>query len=331
MKIDIYPHILPKKYMNEVYKRAGEKFYLRDVDDATPTLWDLEARFRIMDAYPGLTQVLTIASPPLEDVFSPEDALYLAKMANDEMAELLAKYPDRFVGAAACVPMNDMDAVLKEVDRAIQDLHFNGVQIYSPINDRPLDHPDFLPLYEKMAAYDLPIWIHPKRSIDSADYKSETRSKYWIFSMFGWPYETTAAMTRLVFSGVLERWPNLKFITHHCGGMVPYFADRIAGGQEYAAKCLNAKFSRSLSKPPIEYFRMFYADTAVYGAMPSLMCGHAFFGVDRMVFATDMPYDCEGGDRYTRDTIQAIEQMQISAAEKEQIFEGNARRILKLR
>lgn len=331
MKIDIYPHILPKKYMNQVYKKAGQNFYLRDVDDATPTLWDLEARFRIMDAYPGLTQVLTIASPPLEDVFSPEDAVDLAKMANDEMAELVAKYPDRFVGAAACLPMNDMDATLKEVDRAIQDLHLNGVQIYSPINEKPLDHPDFLPLYEKMAGYDLPIWIHPKRGIDFADYKTESRSKYWIFSMFGWPYETTAAMTRLVFSGVLERWPNLKFITHHCGGMVPYFADRIAGGQEYAAKCLNAKFSRTLSKPPIEYFRMFYADTAVYGATPSLMCGYAFFGADRMLFATDMPYDAEGGDRYTRDTIKAIEQMQISQAEREHIFEGNARRILKLR
>ncbi len=330
MKIDIYPHILPKRYKERFDKKAGKNFYLRDVDEATPTLWDLEARFRVMDRYEGLTQVLTIASPPLEDVFSPGDAVTLAKIANDDLAELVAKYPDRFLAAAACLPMNNMEAALAEADRAITELHLKGVQIYSPINDKPLDHPDFLPLYEKMTGYDLPIWIHPKRDIDSPDYKTESRSKYWIFSMFGWPYETTAAMTRLVFSGVLERWPNLKFITHHCGGMVPYFADRMAGGQDYAKRSLGAKFTHSLSKPPIEYFRMFYADTALYGSLPSLMCGYAFFGADHLLFATDMPYDAEGGDLYIRDTIKAVAQMQISPAERERIFSGNARRILGL-
>jgi predicted TIM-barrel fold metal-dependent hydrolase len=330
VKIDIYPHILPRKYKDQLFKKAGPNFYQQNVDEAAPTLWDLDARFRIMDAHDGLTQVLTIASPPLEDVLGPEDVITLSRMANDELAELVVKYPDRFVGAVACLPMNDMEAALREADRAIGELNLKGVQIYSPANGKPLDHPDFLPLYEKMARYDLPIWVHPKRDVDFADYKSETRSKYLIFQMFGWPYETTAAMTRLVFSGVLERWPHLKFITHHCGGMVPYFAERITGGHEYAEKRLNAKFQRALSKPPIEYFRMFYADTALYGATPSLMCGHAFFGTDHLLFATDMPYDAEGGELYTRDTINAIEQMEISTSEKKQIFEGNARKILGL-
>jgi predicted TIM-barrel fold metal-dependent hydrolase len=330
MMIDIFPHIMTKKYKDELYKRAGQRFYLRDVTDATPALWDLEARFRIMDEYDGLAQVLTVASPPVEDVFDPEDAATLSKIANDDLAELVTKYPDRFVGAAACLPMNNMDAALKEVDRALRDLGLKGVQIYSPINDKPLDHPDFMPLYEKMAEYDLPIWIHPKRDMEFADYRTETRSKYWVFSMFGWPYETTAAMTRLVFSGVLERWPNIKFITHHCGGMVAFFSARIAGGQEYAEKRLKAKFKRALSKPPIEYFRMFYADTALYGAMPSLMCGYSFFGAEHLLFATDMPYDAEGGEVYTKETIDAVEQMPISVSERRKIFEDNARRILKL-
>ena len=328
--IDIYPHILPKGYKRVLEDRAGEKYYLRDVDDATPTLWDLDSRFRVMDNHEGLKQVLTLASPSVEEVAGPKDAAELAKIANDEMAELLAKHPDRFVAAAACLPMNDIDAALRETDRAIQDLGFKGVQIYSPICDKPLDHPEFLPFFEKMSQYGLPIWIHPLRGRGFPDYRSEDHSRYWIFSMFGWPYETTAAMTRLVFGGVLEKYPNLKIITHHCGGMVPFFAPRMEGGQDYAEICLNAKFKLPLSKPPVEYYRMFYADTALYGGTPSLMCGYAFFGPEHLLFGTDMPYDCEGGARYTRQTIEAVEEMQISDIDKNKIFEDNAKKLLNL-
>ena len=330
MKIDVYPHIMPPKYRDRLFKKARKKFYLRDVTDATPTLWDLDERFRIMDQYEGLRQVLTIASPGLEDAVAPKERVTLARIANDAMADLVATYPDRFVGAAACLPMNNIDAALAETDRAIRELGFKGIQLYSPTMDKPLDHPDFMPLYEKMAAYDLPIWIHPKRDIEFADYRTENHSKYWIFSMFGWPYETTAAMTRLVFSGVLEKYPALKCITHHCGGMVPYFVERIIGGQDYAEKCLHAKFKKCLSTQPIEYYRRFYADTALYGSTPSLMCGYAFFGAEHVLFATDMPYDSEGGDRYIRQTIDAIEAMKIPKADKRKIFETNARRLLHL-
>jgi predicted TIM-barrel fold metal-dependent hydrolase len=321
---------MPTKYKERLFKKAKKKFYQRDVADATPTLWDLNERFRIMDKYEGLKQVLTIASPGLEDAVGPKEAVTLSKIANDSMADLVAKYPDRFVAGVACLPMNNIDAALVETDRAIGELNFKGIQLYSPTKDKPLDQPEFMPLYGKMATYDLPIWIHPKRDIEFADYRTENHSKYWIFSMFGWPYETTAAMTRLVFSGVLEKYPKLKFITHHCGGMVPYFVERIIGGQDYAEKCLNAKFKKCLSGQPIEYYRMFYADTALYGGTPSLTCGYAFFGPDHMLFATDMPYDSEGGNRYIRQTIDAIEGMQIPKAEKRKIFETNAKKLLGL-
>jgi predicted TIM-barrel fold metal-dependent hydrolase len=332
MKIDAFPHILPAKYRDLLHKKAKSgSFYLQSVNDATPGLWDLDVRFRIMDKYPGLKQILTLASPPVEDVVGSEDAVILSKVANDEMAALVDKHKDRFVAAVACLPMSDVDAALEETDRTIGKLHFKGVQLYTPTRDKALDSKEFMPLYEKMSAYDLPIWIHPKREIDTPDYKSENHSKYWIFSMFGWPYETTAAITRLVFSGILEKYPTLKFITHHCGGMVPYFADRMAGGQDYAEILLKAKFKKQLSKPPIEYFRMFYADTALYGATPSLMCGHAFFGTDHILFATDMPYDSENGDKYTRQTIAAVEKMDIPDRDKAKIFEDNVRTILNLK
>jgi aminocarboxymuconate-semialdehyde decarboxylase len=128
----------------------------------------------------------------------------------------------------------------------------------------------------------------------------------------------------------LEKYPNLKIITHHCGGMIPYFAPRMAGGQDYAEICLKAKFKRSLTKPPIEYYRMFYGDTALYGGTASLMCGYAFFGAEHLLFATDMPYDCEDGDRYIRLTIDAIEKMEVPEVHKEMVFEQNAKRLLRL-
>jgi len=330
LKIDIYPHIMPVKYKESLYKKAKKDFYLKKVNDALPTLWNLDIRFRIMDNYEGIRQVLTLASPPVEEVAGPKDAVELSKIANDQMAEMVMKYPNKFLAGVACLPMNNIDGALKEVERAIEELNFKGVQIFTPINDKPIDRPEFFSLYEKMAQYDLPIWIHPKRGPDIPDYRTEDHSMYWIFSMFGWPYETTAAMTRLVFSGILEKFPNLKFITHHCGGMVPYFEQRVIGGQDYAETLLRATYTRSLNKPLIEYFHMFYGDTALYGGTASLMCGYNFFGADHLLFGTDMPYDSEGGNRYVRQTIDAIEKMQISYSDKKNIFEDNAKRLLRL-
>jgi predicted TIM-barrel fold metal-dependent hydrolase len=330
MKIDIFPHILPIRYKDALYKVVPSGFHLQDVIDVTTTLFNLDHRFRIMDKYEGLQHILTLAAPPIEMIADAKTAADLARLGNDEMAELVLKYPDRFPAAVASLPMNDMEAALREADRAINELKFRGVQIFTPISDKPLDSPEFLPLYEKMAKYDLPIWIHPEREADFPDYKTETRSRYMIFHIFGWPYETAAAMTRLVMSGVLEKYPNLKFITHHCAGFVPYLEERIIGAYDHAEILRGAKYKLGLSKQPIEYFKMFYNDTAIYGNTSALMCGYAFSGPDHVVFGTDFPYDSELGDRYTRQTIEAVERMTISEQDRKKIFEDNARRLLRL-
>ncbi len=330
MKIDIFTHILPIKYKETLYRENPQGFHLRNVIDSLPTLFDLDHRFRIMDKFEGLRHVITLSTPAVEHFTNPQQAIDLAMLANDEMAELVLKFPDRFPAAVATLPMNDMEAALKETDRAINDLHLKGVQLFTPINGKPLDSPEFIPLYEKMSQYDLPIWIHPTRDAGYADYKTETRSRYMIFSNFGWPYETTAAMTRLVFSGILEKYPNLKFITHHCGGMVPFLEQRIIGSYDHAEILRGAKYKEGLSQEPIEYFKMFYYDTAIYGSTPGLMCGYAFCGAEKMLFATDFPFDSQFGERYTRQTIQSIEQMAITDTEKAKIFEGNIRKMLRL-
>ncbi len=317
-KIDIFTHILTPKYKEALDKKARYSSY-QELNDLSPTLCDLDTRFRIMDRYEGLKHVLTTASPPLESVVDPTTATELAQTANDEMAELVIKYPDRFVAAVAALPMNNIDAALRETDRAIKELNCKGIQIYTPSNGKPLDSPEFMPLYEKMSEYDLPIWIHPAGERDVPDYKGEDHSRHGLWMLIRWPYETTAAMTRLVLSGILEKYPNIKIITHHCGAMVPFFAQRI-GGQP----------RKWLSKLPIEYLRMFYADTAINGSVLALMCGYAFFGADHIVFGTDMPYADREGGQTTEQTITAIGAMDIPDSDKKKIFAGNTKRLLHL-
>jgi predicted TIM-barrel fold metal-dependent hydrolase len=327
LKIDAYSHIAPQKYKEALEKVAPK--HCAYMLDPWPPLYDLDERFRIMDKYEGLVQVIAPAWPSVEDVADAKTAFDLARLTNDEMANLVRKYPDRFVAAVASIPMNDMDEALREVDRAINDLKFRGVLIYTPINDKPLDLPEFIPLYEKMAEYNLPILIHPMRNQDYPDYRTEDKSKYRIHMTFGWPYETTVAMTRLVFSGIFDKYPHLKFLTHHCGAMVPYFEERIKNFFD-VGEMRRGEIPR-LRNSPIDYFKMFYNDTALYGSAPALMCAHAFFGADHLLFGVDMPLgDMEFGNRNYRQTINAIEAMNISDEDRKKIYEDTARKLYRL-
>jgi aminocarboxymuconate-semialdehyde decarboxylase len=329
-KIDSFCHILPPKYKQALDKKASHCFYL-EANRLRPALFDLDIRFRVMDKYEGLRQVLTLGVPPLEYVVSADEAVDLSKMANDEMAELVTKYPDRFVAAAACLPMNNIDAALKEAERAISELNLRGIQIYSSINGKPLDTPEFMALYEKMAEYDLPIWIHPARDQKIADYPGEEASKYNLFLVFGWPYETTLCMARLVFSGVLERYPNIKFIAHHCGAMIPFFAQRIPTGPTGKTNP-DEKDVLRLSKSPLAYFQKFYADTVPTGGTPALMCAYEFFGPDNLVFGSDYPYPggAQGEGFALGEAIRSVESMDVPPAVKAKIFGKNTERILRL-
>lgn len=332
MKIDIFNHILPKRYWEQLLRKAPSGFYLERRVKGIRSLFDLELRFRMMDQFDDYVQILSLASPPVEVLADAREAAELARIANDELAELVAKYPERFQAAVACISMSDPDAALEEIDRAINKLGLRGIQIFSNVNGRPLDEPEFLPIFEKMAEYDLPILLHPARGSSFADYASEERSRFEIWHVFGWPYETTVAMTRLLFTGIFDRHPNLKIVTHHMGGMAPYFEERIRGAYDQfgTRSGEERELLARLKKHPCDYFRMFYADTAIYGSIPAMECGLAFFGSDRVLFGTDMPFDSEGGTRYIRQTIKAMEGMTASKEDKEKIYQGNARRIFKL-
>jgi predicted TIM-barrel fold metal-dependent hydrolase len=321
MMIDIFTHMLSPNYMKALRKLAGNgkvaSTRVENLRHTNPVLLDVDLRLKMMDEFPDTVQILTLIGPLIEAIAKTKDAADLAKIANDEMAEWVAKYPDRFVAAAA-LPMNDMDAALNEVDRAINDLKLRGVQIFTSINDKPLDSPEFLPLFQKMAQYDLPIWIHPLKEITEPDYPGEQGSRYGLAAIIGWPHATSMAIMRLAASGVLEKYPKLKFITHHDGGTVPYLAGRI----QYSP----FKYE-NLTKPITESLRLFYNDTAVQGNVSNLMCAYAFCGAGHMLFGTDFPMVTPD---LVKETIRSINEMTISEADKGKIFLENARQILKL-
>jgi len=223
---------------------------------------------------------------------------------------------------------------MREIDRVVGALGAAGIQIFTNVNGRPLDDPDFQPVFQRMAEIGRPIWMHPTRVGSFADYATEDKSRFELWWVFGWPYETSVAMARLVFAGYFDRWPALHIITHHMGGMIPYFAGRIGPGlDQLGARTDDEDLSvylKRLQKRPYDYFKMFFADTALFGARDAMECGLKFFGVDRVVFASDFPFDPEKGTFNVRETIKDIEGLPISVAERRQIYEGNARKLLRL-
>jgi predicted TIM-barrel fold metal-dependent hydrolase len=213
-----------------------------------------------------------------------------------------------------------------------------GIQMFTNVDGRPLDDPEFFSIFEHATSHHkVPIWMHPARDARVADYPGEAKSKYEIWQVLGWPYETSVAMARIVFSGMLDRLPEMKIITHHLGAMIPYFEGRVGplwdqlgtrtSDEDYSGilAAMNAKGRR-----PIDYFRLFYNDTAVGGARSAIRGGLDFFGADRVLFATDCPFDPEGGPMFIRETIAALDGLSLAENERAAIYFRNALRMLKM-
>ena len=334
MKIDIFNHIFPARFFEEMLKVCDDQVKLKRFLNV-PMLVDLDARFRAMDLYGEYCQVLSLAAPPIEVLAGPETSPDLARRANDGMAELCRQHPERFPGFVASLPMNAPEPAQDELHRTMRDLGAVGIQVYSNVAGAPLDRPEYSFLFEAMAEeYDRPIWLHPARGPEMPDYVGETKSLYEIWWTFGWPYETSTAMARLVFSGLFDRHPGIKIICHHMGAMIPYFAGRVGPGWDQLGKRTADEdyegLLRSLKQRPLDYFKMFYADTALFGAGPAVQCGLEFFGRDRVLFASDSPFDPEGGTMYIRETIRNVDELDISDADRQRIYHDNAVALLGL-
>jgi aminocarboxymuconate-semialdehyde decarboxylase len=334
LKIDLFTHILPPGYFERFMKVAPGFKDIGKRMRGIPMLADLDVRFRVMDGFDEYRQVLSLPTPPIEVFARGTDAMDLARAANDGMAELVTRYPDRFSGFVASLPLGDPDAAAQELDRALDHLGARGFQMFSNVLGKPITAREFLPLFEAVHRRDVPIWLHPYRGADFSDYHAEEKSQFEIWWTFGWPYDTSVAMARVVFAGYFDRFPGLKIITHHMGAMAPYFAGRIGPGwDQLGARTSDTDYSlvlKSLKKRPIDYFRMFYADTALFGAYDATVCGLQFFGVDRVVFASDAPFDPEKGPMYIRETIAIVDRLPVSEDERARIYWKNAAELLKL-
>lgn len=333
--IDIFCHCLPPVYCEAVERTSNPTPLMFPRAQAIRAMVDIDERLRIMDGFPGYQQVLSLASPTPEVLANPTESPDLVRIGNDAMAEMVAQHPARFPSFIGSLPMNNPDAAVNEARRVVEELNGCGVQIYSNVAGRPLDQPEFLPVFEVMADLNLPIWLHPIRPMTNADYPGEEVSKFDIWWSLGWPYETSVAMVRLAFAAIFDRFPNLVIITHHVGGVIPLMAGRLGSGMELlGTRNLPAHVeavTTELKEPPLQAVKRFYADTASFGSQETIECGRAFFGVDRLLFATDMPFDPEEGPGYIRATLEAIQAMELSAQEREQILVGNAKRLLKLK
>ena len=333
MMIDIFNHFMPKPYFDRLGKFIPGHVALTAFPRIR-TLLDVEARLKLLDEFEGLQQVISLANPPLELIAPPDATPELARIANDALAELCRRHPDRFPAFVAALPMNNIEASLAEIDRAVRELGARGVQLFTNVAGKPLSAEEFRPIFARMVAHDLPVWVHPMRGPNFPDYAGESASEAEIWFTFGWPYETTACMTRLIYSKIFDELPRLKIITHHMGGMIPYFAGKIGLGfrQIFFGTPERNPLAEDagLENKPIDYYRLLLADTALNGDVAATHCGHAFFGTPSCLFATDAPFDAEAGRTLIRDTIKAVEALPVSAAEREKIFAGNARALLRL-
>jgi len=244
----------------------------------------------------------------------------------------VAKHPKHFPGFIAQVALTAGDAGVAEAERAITELGAAGVQIYTNVGGKPLDRPEFEAFFAAMNKTGKPIWIHPERGARHPDYMDEKKSLYEIWWTFGWPYETSVAMSRLVFSKTLDKYPSLKIIVHHLGAMVPYHEGRVGPGWDQLGKRTSDEdyfaLLKSLKKRPLDYFKQdFNADTAVFGSRAATVCGLEFFGADKVVFASDCPFDPEGGPQYIRETIKIIDGLDISKEDREKIYFRNIEKL----
>ena len=256
-------------------------------------------------------QILSIAMPGV-DSLNPTDGVRIAKKVNDEISEIVNKYPHNFF-CLATLPMQDIGESVDELERAVKDLNLRGVEVFSNIDGKTLDDEVFMPFYQKAMQLDVPLFIHPTKPLM---YKA--MNKYGLLGAVGYLFDTTLAILEIVYGGILEKYNKLKIILPHCGSTIPYLIGRI--DHQYN---INEESRRKISKPPSEYLKLVYFDTAQAFYKPAFDCCFAFSGKDKLMFGTDYPFADLSKSVKFLDSI-------IKEDSKKEIFYLNAKRLFKI-
>lgn len=276
-----------------------------------------EERIKVMKRHGIHMQVLTQTTPILVGLGAEETA-EVCRISNDAIGKVCRSHPDKFIPFAV-VSLLDVNQAVYELDRAVNEWGCRGVTIGTNHNNKGVDDPENGPFYEKVCEYDVPVFLHPM-NWNAYNLVQEDPA---VMRLFGWPFDTTIALLRLIVSGTMERYPTLKVVTHHLGGgMFPFFSNR------FNIKLENLK--KEMKKPLAESLERIYGDTAVDGTAAALPCGHAFFGTERMLFGTDYPFSPEKGEVYLRENLTIIKNWDLPEEDKAKILGENAKKLLKL-
>ncbi len=307
-RIDSHTHLFPGNYLKELERMnisLGQT-----IDDRFTTL---EKRLSDMDEAGIHRQVISLAMPGV-DMATPEKAVKLSRVVNDELASISAE-DGRFIGIASLPMLSPLDAA-EELERAVKDLGLRGAGIFTNVKGKPIDLKEFWPVYERAAKLGVPLFIHPISPVNAEIYQD-----YHLLAVLGFPFETTYAATRLALSGLLEEYPGIIFVLSHMGGALPYLVGRIDDGNR-----IYHAYQTEISKPPSEYLKKMYLDAASFFE-PALNCALGFWGAEKIMVGSDYPYGWVGDLRRCTDSI---ENLNLNEGDTEKILHKNAERILKL-
>jgi predicted TIM-barrel fold metal-dependent hydrolase len=327
-RVDAFCHFAPEVLLDFLEKESGQPHPFRRLFEARAILTDIRKRTQFMEARKLDVSVL-VPLPWIETTpkvwQNPTLAEKSAILCNNALAEAIQTEKSRFYGVAL-LPTIEPDSMVRELTRAVKELGFVGGLIAVGPTVKRVDAPEMEPLFRCAVELDVPIWMHPSRPITYPDYTDETLSQYLDWQTLGWLHDTSTAMTRIVFAGLFQKYPNLKVISHHHGALIPLFANRMEMGYR-SFENAGTNFRTPIRRPYTAHFKKFYCDTATFGYEPLvLQQALEFFGVERLLFGTDTPMDAAEGEFYI-NTVKSVESLRASEADKSRIFAGN---ILKL-
>ena len=337
MRIDIHNHFAPEKVIQEMEKRGmrygikikrnpdgfgqliqnGDKLHMFTKDFTDPL-----QRLKDMDAA-GLDKAAVSLSTPGLSWADAQFGLVLSRITNDELAKIVHDHLDRFIGIAA-VSLKDVDGAIGEVKRATDSLKMKKILIDTNTEGMQLDSPTLYPFYEAVQKINVPIFVHP---INPPSHDRMT--KYRIDISVGFPFETCIAVGKVIYGGILEKYPKLRFCFSHLGGAILFLRERLESGFKVFPDC-----SRNISKPPSEYLKLIYIDTAGKSGVtpasfhkPAFQCAYEAMGGERLLLGTDHPF----GKGNMPNGVKFIEELDIiSKEDKERILSKNAINLLGL-
>lgn len=323
--IDVHNHFYPPEYLEAIQTGPSNikvtfdadknplLHYPGDYNIIVPGHRDIDYRAQVLEEMGVDMQVLTFTTPGVH-IESPERAVKLARMVNDNFAKIKKEKSQRF-DALATLPMNDPEASVMELDRAFSELGFRGVALHSNINGVALSEKRFWPLYEKANELEAVFDIHPSFPVGV-----EAMTDYWLMPLLGFTFDTTLAAAKLVFSGVVEKFPKIRWILGHLGGTIPYLAERLDRGYAAFKEC-----RENISQKPSDYLKTFYFDTVNFD-IKALQLAIDFAGADHLVAGSDYPHQIGSLEQM----VSSIDKLNISEEDKSKIYGKNAAQLLKI-